>query len=47
MSIIRSLSLRVFAGARLELFVRGAKINIIRYNICFNLLYMSCKSKPI
>jgi hypothetical protein len=34
------------AGAELRLFIRGAKINITRYNICFNLLYMSCKTKP-
>ena len=31
------------AGAELELFVRGAIINIIKYNIYFTLLYMSCK----
>jgi hypothetical protein len=34
------------SGAEQGLFVRGAKINITRYNICFNLLYMSCKTKP-
>jgi hypothetical protein len=34
-------------GAKLELFVRGAIINIIKYNIYFTLLYMSCKKKPV
>jgi hypothetical protein len=33
-------------GAELGLFVRRGKINIIKYNIYFNLLYMSCKTKP-
>ena len=37
----------IYTRTELELFVRGVKINIIRYNIYFNLLYMSCKTKPI
>jgi hypothetical protein len=37
----------IYAGAELELFVRGAIINIIKYNIYFTLLYMSCKKKPV
>ena len=32
-------------GAELGLFVGGVKINITKYNICFNVLYMSCKKK--
>jgi len=45
--IIKPLKLEWFhAGAELGLFILGAKINIIRYNICFNLLYMSCETKP-
>jgi hypothetical protein len=33
--------------AELRLFIGGIKINIIKYNIYFNLLYMNCKSKPV
>ena len=35
----------VRARAELGLFVREVKINITRYNIYFNLLYISCKTK--
>jgi len=38
---------RAHPGAELELFVRGVIINIIKYNIYFTLLYMSCKKKPV
>ena len=40
-------NLALLAGAELELFVRGAIINIIKYNIYFTLLYMSCKKTCI
>jgi hypothetical protein len=35
------------SGVELRLFIGGAKINIIKYNIYFNLLYMNCKSKSV
>ena len=35
------------SGAEQGLFVRGAKFNITRHNIYFNLLYMSYKTKPV
>jgi hypothetical protein len=34
----------LYAGVKLRLFDRGAKINITRYNF-FNLLYINCNKK--